>query len=340
MVGLDFLANTAGNNTKPATAAMYVGKSGLVFVGQSVSSILYMLDSTFANNTGTDAGTLLLDDLQCIAVSNTSFVGNNGSGAVAIQGTSADPSLCASGIPSSTFGDKVVLQPQLFDPFAPVLADAVSPDNTPFKPYSVDLRHMSVIAGVGVGIWMVDNQQDIAISHSTLQNNTALAAKQSNGAALYMSGTSSLVLKSCNFTGNSAGPGGATLSGGAVYVTALNKFSTNITDCQFHGNTAASGGGAVYIWVGALNIIRSSFGNNQAGPSGGGAVICRDCNSVSLVDSKFDANSCTGLGGALKVTGVYAYMVLLDHIQACNNRCVDGCNPMVISLSNACDCNA
>ena len=286
---------------------MYVGKSGLVFVGQSVSSILYMMDSTFANNTGTDAGALLLDTLQCIAVSNTSFVANQGVGVVTIQDTSADPGLCASGLPSSVFGPQLVLQPPLFDPFAPTPADTSSPDHTAFKPYSIDLRHMSVTDNVGVGIKLADNQQDAAISYATFQNNTA---SHSNGAALSMSGTSSLVLQSCNFTGNSAAT--ATANGGAIYFESLGGQSTNVTDCQFHSNTAAAGGGAIYIWTGTLRVMSSTFAENSAGPYGGGAIVCRDCNSVSLADSRFVANSCTGLGGAVKVTGVYAYVVLLE----------------------------
>lgn len=292
---------------------MYVGKSGEVFVGQSVSSTLYMINSTFASNTGTEIGALLLDDLQCIALDGVALTGNQGNsaGGIFIQGTSADPALCASGVLNSTFGAKVAFQPLLFDPLASENGSVPSF----LEPYNADLRHLTVSDNAGNesgGLKLLDNQQDVAVSQSAFSRNSA-----SKAGAFAMSGISSLALKSCSFDFNLASSG----NGAAVNFAGLSGH-VSVADCDFTNNSAAGSGGGMDVTSTSLNIAGSSFRSNVGGLSGGGAILCRDCNRISIIDSTFDANSCTEFGGAIKATGVYAYRVILDRIQAINNRYV------------------
>ena len=304
-----FLHNKVEN--VEATGALYVGKSGLVFVGQSVSSMLYMINSTFAYNSGA-AGSLSLESLQCAALSNVTFTGNMGSSAAAmwIEGTSTDPNLCASSVPNSTFGDQVAFQPRLFDPFGAVMTNS---SYTASNPFSIDLRHLVVADSTGedaAAIRMSDNQQDVAISHSSFTNNTANQA-----GALRFAGTSAATIKFCNFTDNAATAG----DGGALAFDGLAQ-QLVLADCAFRGNAAAFSGGAVSVATASVDIQRCSFVNNHGGLLGGGAFTCRDCVRVSVSDSTLNANKCSEMGGAIKITGIYPYTILMDNIQATNNR--------------------
>lgn len=273
----NFAQNTAGNDTQSGTGVIYIGKSGLVYAGQSVSSVLYMLNTIFSGNSGTSSGVVLLDTLQCALLSNNSFEGNQGStaAAVVIQGASADPQTCAAGVANSTFAASVDLTPQAFDPFTPgaLVNNASSSTQTFFNPYNIDIRHMTFEDNVGSGaggMYLLENEQDVAVTNSSFHNNSA---SQGYGGAIHMQGTSSLALQSCTFGSNFA------ISGGAVFFQSITS-GTVVSDCTSNNNSASYSGGAVSMWTGSLNVTSSAFNNNSGGTFGGGAIICRDCIQV------------------------------------------------------------
>ena len=95
------------------------------------------------------------------------------------------------------------------------------------------------------------------ILYSNFTGNSAF-----NGAGIYSNGNYILINNS-KFTGNDA-----SMNGGAVYTLGL---STNITQCDFNGNTADYAGG-VFLTGNSSKIINSSFTQNTA-KSKGGAVL-------------------------------------------------------------------
>lgn len=284
--------NTAGNSTQPGTGAMYLGFSGLAYVGESVSSSVYMRNSTFDSNIGA-AGAVFLDKPRCALLSNTSFLSNQGGAlsALVIQGGSA----CQFGA-NWVFGSGDDDRPPSFFPLAPsniafslirvgqtacgVIERCIpgvnsAPRERTYSLFAIDLRNMTFTSNTGraaAGILLSNHQKDVAVSYTTFHNNSAM---ESHG-AISMSGISSLVVKSCTFTSNSA------LAGGAIYFESLSR-EVGIIDCLFNSNMAGYAGGAIAMSTSSLNITGSSFRHNSAGSFGGGAIICEDCSQVSVV---------------------------------------------------------
>ncbi|MFO7608296.1 MAG: FG-GAP-like repeat-containing protein [Candidatus Krumholzibacteriia bacterium] len=96
------------------------------------------------------------------------------------------------------------------------------------------------------------------------------------------------VIRSCVFTGNSAG------RGGAVAID-HNSFAI-IEDCQFTGNSASYGGALVYAWESFGVLRRCRFEGNTA-TADGGAVHAQFEQFTAVTDCEFIGNSARS-GGA------------------------------------------
>ncbi len=92
--------------------------------------------------------------------------------------------------------------------------------------------------------------------------------------------------------------------GGAM--TSLGSGTTLIVDSTFQNNEATgSGGGAIYNVGGNLNVINTTFENNQASGSagGGGAIYSATTGTTYINGGSMFSNSANQSGGAIKVIG-------------------------------------
>lgn len=142
---------------------------------------------------------------------------------------------------------------------------------------------------MGGAIYLADDVATIA--NCTISNNYAV-----EGGGMYIfningatSGTTNIVtIENCTFTNNSASNGGAiVLRVGA---------SSNITNCEFSGNSADWRGGAIYIDYGAyesapITISTCNFINNST--NGNGGAIYSDDMASQLTGTYWYVNSCT-----------------------------------------------
>ena len=176
---------------------------------------------------------------------------------------------------------------------------------------------------------------------------------EAGGGAIAMDSASVVTFNKSNFTGNTAVGGG----GGAVY---MDGGELSCTSCHFEFNQvvdALRGGGAVYLQQNAAarvdaraNLNSSSFSNNRAPGSSGGALFahigafleCHGCQfemnhaslggavastagcSVRLDETVYLSNSADANGGALWLTLSEQFLwpqacSLVETVQATNN---------------------
>ncbi|MEL7484203.1 MAG: choice-of-anchor Q domain-containing protein [Planctomycetota bacterium] len=120
-----------------------------------------------------------------------------------------------------------------------------------------------------------------------------------DGGAVFFGDGGTLTLIGCEFDNNTATRGGA--------IWAVNT-AVVMQDCTLTGNSASSFGGALRSAGGgdasdSVTITGSTFTNNAAnGGNGGNGGAIDHAGSVSpltIVDSTFSGNTCTGTGGAV-----------------------------------------
>lgn len=119
---------------------------------------------------------------------------------------------------------------------------------------------------------------------------------KNNGGAIYVDGTTVLEVEGCTFTDNTALRNAK--NGGAIAVWSVNA-RAKITSSVFERNTAANLGGAVAILNGKLEVIASTFRENEA-PLGG-AIGLNDNKAIQadLTECIFEKNTATNQGGAI-----------------------------------------
>ena len=135
--------------------------------------------------------------------------------------------------------------------------------------------------------------RSIIISASGLAAPVTLTPQAGNP-IFYLPSQRSLGLSHLNLTGaNVSGANGAAIASDG---------SLSLSDCRLTSNITNFDGGAVAVNDGSLAINRCVFSGNQAG-SGGAIVLLSFGPSanprLSVVDSVFQANSCTSRGGAI-----------------------------------------
>lgn len=135
--------------------------------------------------------------------------------------------------------------------------------------------------------------RSVVISASSLTTPVTLTP-QANSRIFYVAPQRSLGLTHLNLTGANvtAGYGGAILSDGSL----------SLSDCSLTANIAGFDGGAISASGPSLTIKRCVFSGNQAGA--GGAIVLLSFGTaanprLTVEDSRFEANSCAGRGGAI-----------------------------------------
>ncbi len=138
----------------------------------------------------------------------------------------------------------------------------------------------------------------LTVSNSDFSGNTAGA-----GGAIY--GDGMMTVTNSTFNSNTAGDGGAIASGGSL----------TVTNCTFTNNTVTSnsatglGGGAIYsssnLPAEVVTITGSTFtGNAEVGGSGGGGAVRNRSGSMTITNSTFTSNTGLAGGGAIHNTDI------------------------------------
>jgi hypothetical protein len=217
-------------------------------------------------------------------------------------------------------GDTVVFDPSLDGQTIALTSGAIDID----KSLTIDgpgASQLTIDAGHSSQIFTVSSG-DLSISGLTFADGAA----PENGGALEQTGTGSLTVSDCMFTGNTAGGAGDSADesnlghGGAIYVSYSSSGPTVISDSTFSANSAGGPGGMGFqsglgsggaVWDGndgSLTVTDSTFtantvggngdGGEQSGNGAGGAIQKAGGLSLSISDSEFTGNTGGGDGGS------------------------------------------
>lgn len=120
----------------------------------------------------------------------------------------------------------------------------------------------------------------------------------------YNSNADSSLFEHCIFRhGKAVGGDSLEQYGGALSL----RYSGNvrISHCLFEDNFATFNGGAVYSEESSFSILHCDFISNRCGPAtdpyGYGGAVCSDRSDLYLFGNYFEANSSTGVGGAVAI---------------------------------------
>jgi hypothetical protein len=137
----------------------------------------------------------------------------------------------------------------------------------------------------------------LTVTDSTISNNTA----GGHGGAVFDESTSPVTLARSTFTENKAAAGGAVYVGGEtapkLVLIEASTFSANEADGASGPNP--SGGGALLIEKGAVEVLNSTLANNVANGGNGGAIssCCSLAHVAALVNDTIAGNEAIGSGG-------------------------------------------
>ncbi|MEZ6086567.1 MAG: choice-of-anchor Q domain-containing protein [Pirellulaceae bacterium] len=174
----------------------------------------------------------------------------------------------------------------------------------------LDILRPVAIGGNGVGNTIIDGGGDSGLGdrifdvqdvNFALRDLTVRGGRASNGAGLqYRSGEPTISAPANSIVGVRFENNVATATGGAVRLDG--ELWWDIRESTFINNHARNGGAIIADGVDAsreVNIIDSTFENNTATNLGGGVYV--DDTQLSISRSTFDTNSATGGGGGLVV---------------------------------------
>lgn len=203
----------------------------------------------------------------------------------------------------------------------------VLPDATVTLTNSV-VRGNTSTASPGGGI---RNEGTLTLVGSTVEGNIAAVG---SGGGIYNGPSGVLTLTDSKVSDNEAavGPGGGIRNDQGTVELNESEVSENttgstvgkyggggissidgalvVTDTVVRGNTSSGPGGGISITRGAADITRSAVsGNKSALNSHGGGLHCTDAN-VTATNSSWSANTSTRSGGAIRVSGAEAVLIL------------------------------
>jgi predicted outer membrane repeat protein len=154
----------------------------------------------------------------------------------------------------------------------------------------------------------IDSTDDLAVSNSTFESNTAVAT----GGAIYNEDAAATIVGS-TFQENSA-PTGA---GGAVDSRTLGPGATLTVSRSTFTNNQALGGGALSVFDGMAEITDSTFNLNSANGNGGAINSSGD---VTMINSTISTNAADQDGGGLFNVG---HATILNSTFAKNSSLTD-----------------
>lgn len=176
----------------------------------------------------------------------------------------------------------------------------------------------------------------VTISNCAFTGNDATA----EGGAIYSDGLySTLTVKDSVFTGNTSGAGG-----GAIYVDDTSNVAArgvHISNSRFSGNSAGGNGGAVYLDdLDSPGLVENSvIADNKAAARGGGLLIFDTDNrgSITVRNTTISGNKAGTDGGGIRIAAPQN-QILIDNSTISGNAAAEaatgGGGGMYISLTN------
>ncbi len=153
---------------------------------------------------------------------------------------------------------------------------------------AVTLENLTLTDGLtetaGGAIYIIDGTL-------TLENSKILDSNSDDAGAGIYANDSILTLNNSEISRNNVK---RSHGGGLYFISADGTHTLNITSSYFHENTATQDGGAIYISGGIMNILKSSFFDNEADE--GGAVESNSA-TITITNSTFGRNSAREGGG-------------------------------------------
>jgi hypothetical protein len=150
------------------------------------------------------------------------------------------------------------------------------------------------------------DRSPLDVTHCVFVDNAATDV----GGAICVTNTE-IVLRDCTFDGNDA------VRGGAVFIgEPMTNARSVIDECVFEQNAATNIGGALRI-EGNLDITESTFTENSAGTTGGGASFATT-SDVSIADSRFCVNAPDNIDGPFAENGGNTFSIDCDDDGACD----------------------
>ena len=139
-----------------------------------------------------------------------------------------------------------------------------------------------------------------ALTNCTLAGNSSglggISAIIGQGGGIYTDTNSTLTLRRCMVSGNSASQ-----SGGGIYCDTNSAITLN--ECTLSGNFATERGGGIYSYQGSVMIGNSTFSGNSASNNAGGGIYASGNSSrlgaLTINGSTFANNSSSASGGAI-----------------------------------------
>ena len=164
------------------------------------------------------------------------------------------------------------------------------------------------VTGIGGGIY--NDHATLTVSNCVLAGNAAISKYNGLGGggifndASGMSGSSTLAVVNCTFSGNYAVN---ISSGGGIYNNASSSGRATLTvaNCLFSNNSATYHGGAIMsVGTGATaTIVNSTFtGNTVTGSARSGGALANAQGTMTVLNCTLSGNSAGSRGG-----GIYSY---------------------------------
>ena len=288
-------------------SGLFTNNGGAVFLDNS--ALTSTENTNFLGNTAERGGALYSDSLSVFNITSTTFEANSASqqgGAIYENQMNGDSLYIETSLFNSNFGSNqfsvggavyaegnnslFISESTLKKNYADSIAGAVFANNNQLMVSNSSLDTNTTRQGGAV----------FALSTETKLNGSSFSGNEADqGGALFVHSFEDLSLTESLFNGNQAD------MGGALYADQSGSETIRIANCNFTGNTATVGGG---IWTNATPIeIKNTTASKNAATIKGGFAVAQNT-SLSISQSTLDSNltnAANSTGGALFVENTF-----------------------------------
>ncbi|MBX7106244.1 MAG: right-handed parallel beta-helix repeat-containing protein, partial [Gemmataceae bacterium] len=155
-----------------------------------------------------------------------------------------------------------------------------------------------------------------------------------------------LVVQNCAFRNNTAGAG----EGGAINIENSGSYSLTIDRCSFTGNVGQLGGTVNFTALAPLSVTNSTFSGNKSLSTGGGALRIFSGGSPHTLlvrNCTFSGNTAATVGGAIELSSVSGTLTVQNSTIVNNSAATNGggvsafsTSPLILLESNIVSGNA
>ena len=289
----------------------------------NVGSTVTVTGTSFTKNSAYMGGAIAANSgaqlkLNTVNVSsNTATSGSGGNGGGGIYQSSGSLALSNTNIRrnKAIWGGGIYLNGTTFsmlngtinNNIATSLGGGVYVSNSPKVPMTLSSVTVSSNKASGAGGGIQGTNVPLTLSGCTFTGNSSLG----NGGAVFVNGTSLLIVSGGSFAPTGNGVANTAVNGGAIAATEWNggKPVVTVSNATITGNTVSGSGGGLYASNSSLSLKGDHFKLNKAGYAGGGLAAVSA--TVKMTGGYAKSNSVTG-GSALWSSsngggGLYVY---------------------------------